>query len=66
MRPRISYLALALQAATGASNVTLVNQGTLDALISTTLPGGGVSWGVWRTNPDGSLQLLASNLPAYS
>jgi hypothetical protein len=62
MRPRISYLALALQAATGASNITLINQGTIDALLGMALPGGGTSWGLWRTNPDGSIQLLASNL----
>jgi hypothetical protein len=69
MRPRISYLGLALSAATGGANVQLNNNGTIDTFISTTLPGGAVSWGVFRLTGDGSVQMLASNiavLPVFS
>jgi hypothetical protein len=63
MRPRISYLGLILSAATGGANVQLINNGTVDTLISTTLPGGATSWGVFRLTGNGSLQMLASNIP---
>jgi hypothetical protein len=50
MRPRISYLTMALSAATGGANVNLVNNGTIDAYINATLPGGTNTFMATRMN----------------
>jgi hypothetical protein len=61
MRPRISWIALAMSLALGA-NVEFTNLGVVDIAISATLPGGAVSWGVWRLIGSGNVQLLGHNM----
>jgi hypothetical protein len=62
MRPRISYLTLALSAATGGANVTLINNGTLDAMIAANLgPGGTTTWMATRHQGQG-VAMLATNI----
>ena len=50
MRPRVSYLAMALSGATGGANVNLVNNGTIDAYVTSPMPGGGSTFVVTRIN----------------
>lgn len=62
MRPRISYLTLALSAATGGANVTLVNNGTIDAMIAASVgPGGTTTWVATRHQGLG-ITLLGTNI----
>ena len=62
MRPRISYIGLALAAGVGTSDVQFLNFGTADIAINTTLPTGAPSFGLFRM--DGNrISMVASNIP---
>jgi hypothetical protein len=62
MRPRISYLGMALAAAAGTSDVAFANFGTADIALNTTLPTGAPSFGLFRM--DGNrVSMVGSNIP---
>jgi hypothetical protein len=62
MRPRISYIGLALAAAAGTGDVQFLNFGTVDIAINTTLPTGAPSFGLFRM--DGNrVTMVGSNIP---